>query len=418
MMQTSQKFDWVIKGGRVMDPANGLDGSYDVAVRAGRIAGVEVGLDPRQADNVYDAGGRRVVPGLIDLHVHGYHLATPLGVHADHYCLGRGVTTAVDAGSSGCDTFPGFRAFAAERFRTRVLAFLNISRTGLSFAGPGGVDMPGELETLKLVSVSDCVNCVSSNRDLLVGVKIRLSDTIADSGQNEPESYRRALEAAAGAGVPLMVHHSFSTVPLEECPGRMTGGDIYTHVYHGYPSTIVDPEQNQVHPAVRMARDNGVLFDIGHGMGAFNWTVGEICAAEDFWPDTISTDLHALTCEGPAYDLPAVMTRLLRLGMPLEEVVRRSTSVAAAAIGWEDRIGTLGIGREADIAVLELENVSEELEDCHGQMRRIDRRLVPRAVWRAGERGAITEPLCRSNRETIEAAKAWVPRLVVRDAPA
>ena len=118
------------------------------------------------------------------------------------------------------------------------------------------------------------------------------------------------------------------------------------------------------------------------------------------------------------YDLPTVLTKWLTLGMPLEEVVRRSTSVAAAAIGWEDRIGTLGIGREADIAVLELENVSEELEDCHGQMRRIDRRLVPRAVWRAGERGAITEPLCRSNRETIEAAKAWVPRLVVRDAPA
>ncbi|MBV7339987.1 amidohydrolase family protein [Chloroflexi bacterium TSY] len=195
----------------------------------------------------------------------------------------------------------------------------------------------------------------------------------------------------------------------------MASGDIYTHAYHGFASTIVDPATRRVHPAVRAARENGVLFDIGHGMGAFNWTVAEICAAEGFWPDLISTDMHSLTCEGPAYDMPTVMTRLLHLGMSLREVIRCSTIGAARAIGWEDRIGTLGVGREADIAILTLEEVDMELEDCHGQMRRIGQRLVPQAVWSAGQMGDITVPRHWPNQEKIEAAKAWWPRLVIRD---
>ena len=410
-----KKYDWIIRGGRVIDPAHDMDGLFDMAIDAGRIAAVQKALDADSAEHVYDARGKLVTPGLIDLHVHGYHLATPLGIDVDHYCLGRGVTTAIDAGSAGCDTFPGFRAFAAERSRTRLLAFLNISRTGLSFAGATGGDVPGELETLKLVSSRDGIDCIESNRDLLVGVKVRLSDTIADQGRNEPEAYGRAREAAAATGLPLMAHHSFSTVPLEACPGGMAPGDIYTHAYHGFASSIVDPATGRIHPAVYAAREKGVLFDIGHGMGAFNWTVGEICAEAGFWPDVISTDMHSLTCEGPAYDMPTVMSRLLHLGMSLQEVIRCSTLVPAQAIGWEDCIGTLGVGREADVAVLALEEVDMELEDCQAQMRRIGQRLVPHAVWRAGESGHITQPRHWPNRERIEASKAGWSRLVIRD---
>jgi len=410
-----KQYDWIIRGGRVIDPANELDGVFDVAIDAGRIAAVQETLDADLAKQVYDAGGKLVTPGLVDLHVHGYHLATPLGMDTDHHCLGRGVTTAIDAGSAGCDTMAGFRAFAAERFRTRLLAFVNISRAGLSFGGPAGGDVAGELETLKLVSSRDCIDCIEANRDLLVGVKVRLSDSLADEGRNEPEAFRRAREAAVATRLPLMTHHSFSTVPLEACPGAMAPGDIYTHCYHGFASTIVDPATRRVHPAVRAARENGVLFDIGHGMGAFNWTVGEICAAEGFLPDVISTDMHTLTNEGPAYDLPTVMTRLLHLGMSLQEVIRSSTVAAARAIGWDDRIGTLGVGREADVAVLALEAVDMALEDCHAQMRRIGQRLVPQAVWRAGRPGQITSPRHWPNREKIEAARAWWPRLVIRD---
>ena len=411
----SRDFDWLIRGGRVIDPANGLDGPFDVAVSNGRIAAVDANLDSGSARNTYDAGGKLVTPGLVDLHAHTYDLVTPLGIDADHYCLGRGVTTAVDTGSAGCDTFPGFRAFSVERFRTRVLAFLNISRAGLAVGGATDRDAAGELESPKFIHAGDCAACIEANRDLLVGVKVRLSASIADNGRNEALAYRQAREAAAAAGTPLMVHHSFSTVPVEEAPGHMRRGDVYTHCYHGYESTIIDPDTHAIHPSVTEARERGVLFDIGHGMGAFNWTVAEICAARNFWPDAVSTDMHSLTCEGPGYDLPTVMSKLLHVGMPLNEVVRASTVNAAAAIGWQDRIGTLGVGREADVAVLSLNEVDAELEDCQGQTRRVSRRLAADAVWRAGEPAAITEPKQWPNPGNAEKAKAGWPQLLIRD---
>ena len=255
-----KRYDWVIRGGHVIDPANDRNGVFDIAIAAGKIAAVEEALEADLAENTYEARGKLVTPGLVDLHMHGYHLATPLGIDVDHYCLGRGVTTAVDAGSAGCDTFPGFRAFAADRFRTRLLAFLHISRAGLSFARLAGGDALGELESVKLINSRDCIDCIESNRDLLVGVKVRLTDTIADNGRNEAAAYQSALEAAAASGLPLMVHHCFSTVPLEDCPGGMAPGDIYTHAYQGFASTIIEPSSRRVHPAVACSPREGCAF--------------------------------------------------------------------------------------------------------------------------------------------------------------
>ena len=179
---------------------------------------------------------------------------------------------------------------------------------------------------------------------------------------------------------------------------------------------MVDSSSRQVHDAVLEAKSRGVIFDLGHGMGGFNYRVAEICIEAGLWPDAISTDMHTLTCDGPAYDMPTVMSRLLHLGMPLPELIRCSTINAAAAIGWEDRIGTLGVGREADICVLEMEEVDMNLEDCHGQMRRIAQRLVPHAVWRAGAPGRITRPRRWQDPEKIALAREWYARLVVSDA--
>jgi len=411
-----RKLELIIRGGHVIDPANHVDAVLDIGVCDGRISAIEHSIDPELGDATYDASGKIVTPGLVDLHVHGYHLVSPLGVPVDHYCLGRGVTTAVDAGSSGCSTFAGFRAFAIERAKTRLLAFLNISCSGLAFGGLGGDDsVPGELELLKLASVRGCVDCVELNRDVLVGVKIRLSASIADEGRNEAEAYRRALEASQALRLPLMVHHALSTVSIDDCPGRMQPGDIYTHAYHGFTSSIVDAVTREPHRAVIEARKRGVVFDIGHGQGSFNWTVAELCAREGFWPDTISTDIHSGTCEGPAYDMPTVMTRLLHVGMPLNEVIARSTIEPAKCIGWQDRIGTLGVGREADIAVLSVEDVDMVLEDCQSQLRRIKQRLVPQAVWRAGVVHAITHPKRFPNPETIQAQRSWWQQLQIRD---
>jgi dihydroorotase len=416
MARAMRKYDSIIRGGHVIDPANDVDAVLDIGIREGRISTIERSIDPELADTTYDATGKIVTPGLVDLHIHGYHLVSPLGVPVDHYCLGRGVTTAVDAGSAGCCTFAGFRAFAIDRVKTRLLAFLNISCSGLAFGGLGGDDsVPGELDLLRLANVRGCIDCVEQNRDVLVGVKIRLSASIADEGRNEAEAYRRALEASQALRLPLMVHHALSTVSIDDCPGYMQAGDIYTHAYHGFTSSIVDPATRKLHRAVIEARERGVLFDIGHGQGSFNWTVAEICAQRGFWPDTISTDIHSGTCEGPAYDMPTVMTRLLHVGMPLTEVVARSTFEPAKAIGWEDRIGKLGIGREADIAVFSVEAVEMALEDCQSQLRRISRRLVPQAVWRAGVAHPITQPKRFPNPETIQAQRVWWQQLQIRD---
>ena len=410
-----KQYDWLIRGGRVIDPARGHPAVMDVATKGDRIATVEIGLDPDSARNVFDATGMLVTPGLIDLHTHTYDLVTPLGIDADHYCLGRGVTTAVDTGSAGSDTFPGFRAFSADRFRTRVLAFLNISRAGLAVGGATDRGAPGELESPKFINAGECITCVEENRDLLIGIKVRLSASIADNGANEPLAWAESREAAATTGTPLMVHHSFSTIPLEDAPGKLRAGDLYTHCFHGYESTIIDPRGRNLHTSALEARERGVLFDIGHGMGSFTWTVAEICAAAGFWPDTISTDMHSLTCDGPGYDLPTVMSRLLHLGMPLNDVIASVTINAATAIGWQDRIGTLGKDREADVAVLELEDVDVELEDCQGQTRPLSRRLRARAVWRSGEQAPITEPRRWPDPDKAEKARGGWSQLVIRD---
>ena len=408
-------YDLIIQGGRVIDPANGVDDHLDLGITDGKIAQVGRGLDASSAGQVHDAGGKLVVPGLVDLHAHCYLGRTPAGVNIDHYGLGRGTTTSVDAGSAGCDTLDDFRARAVERFQSRVLAFLNISRVGLSISYDDAGRKLEHLDRAECIDHAGCAACIESNRDLLVGVKVLLSASLADHGRNEARAFREAREAAAATAAPLMAHHSLSTVSLNDCPGALREGDIYTHCYHGFESTILDPESREVHAAVRGARERGVLFDIGHGMGAFNWTVGETCAEQGFWPDTISSDLHTGCFEGPAYDMPTVMTRMLHLGMPLKEVIRRSTIAPAAAIGWSDRIGTLGAGREADVAVLAVEDADMDLEDCQGQMRRISQRLVARAVWRAGVPVEVTKPRSFPNRRRIlESRENW-PKLEIRD---
>lgn len=415
---TAAPYDWLIRGGRVIDPANGVDEVADVAIRSGRIVAVEKNLDPTLADQVYDARGKYVVPGLVDLHMHGFPYVTSTGIDVDEFCLRRGVTTAVDAGSAGFFTFPGFRHYAVERFKTRLLAFLHIGGSGLVISGLGGdASSLGELDLLTVANVDRCVACAEENRDIVVGVKVRLSASCAADGRNEAEGFRRAQEAAGRLGLPLMTHHSFSTVPLEACPGSMKAGDIYTHMYHGFPSTIIDPETRKVHDAVRRARENGVLMDIGSGQGSFTWTVAEIALAEGFLPDTVSTDLHTGCAPGPAYDMATVMTRLYHLGMSMQELVERTTINPARAIGWDDRIGTLGVGREADVTVLAVHDVDVDLEDCQSQRRRINQRIVADAVWRAGERFHTTLPDPWPNPATIarQLQRGTWERLVIRD---
>ncbi|XP_062509682.1 deacetylase Oant_2987-like [Corticium candelabrum] len=410
----------LLRGGRVIDPSSGLDDECDVLIEDGRIAEIGRDLDGQEA---FDCTGFLVVPGLIDLHVHGYQYATPLGIDVDHYCLGRGVTTAVDAGSAGASTLLGLRKYVIEKCSTRLLAFLNIAQHGLASAGCVQAGRGGELDSLNQVSTDACIDGISSNRDIVVGVKIRLAEDVADGGRNEVEAYRRAILAARNCGVPIMTHHAFSSIPVTgqssevlSCPGSLARGDIYTHCFHGFSSCIVDPHTGHIDSGVWEAKQRGVLFDIGHGMGSFNWTVAEICAKSGFWPDTVSTDLHTDSQAGPAYDLPTVMSKMLCVGMPLNEILRSVTSTPAFAIGWQDRIGSLKVGREADVTVLSLESCHLYIEDCQAQQRLLKQKFVPKAVWRAGRRGFLTEPEVLPNQDRVpELAKSWT-NAVVRDA--
>ena len=442
-------YDTLIRGGTVIDPANGLDSvRRDIGVKDGVIVAVEPpggALATAKAAEEFDATGLVVTPGLVDLHTHGFQFFDDIGVNFDTACLGRCTTTAVDAGSSGASTFNGFKKYVIDQCKTRVLVLLNISMIGagappLPDPGKGGSSddlqpVCGPYQSEAFCSIPHTVQCIEKNRDTIVGIKIALSKSSAALFPGGPEKgekhfYDAAREAARLAEVPLMCHHTFSTVPLEDCPGQLRAGDIYTHTLHGFESTIVQPLAESdtdrsssavgIHPAVHAAKRNGTVFDIGHGMGSFNWTVAEQCMKEGFGLDVISTDIWNGTCYGPCYDLPTVMTKCLRLGMSLYEVVKASTITPARTIKWDDRIGTLGVGRCADIAVMRLADCDMELEDCQSQLRRIRQRLVPVACWRAGS--AVQEVTTAEhtssfpNPDTIERQAEFWPLLHCRDA--
>lgn len=389
----SLECDLVIENGVVIDPANYIDQvPLNIAVKDGKILDVfEPGVNTYLAPERYNASGCYVTPGFIDAHVHCYEHVTPLGVNPDDTCLAHGVTTVVDAGSAGCGTFKGLRKFIMERSRTRVLAFLHISSHGLAAAGCSAKASGGELDSLSHVQLDDCVKCIEENKDVIVGIKIRLSESISNAGANEEEAYRRALTASQRTNLPLMVHHSISTIPLAKdsdaklsCPGDLRPGDIYTHTFHAHMSTIADLDQNKLNAVIHKSRQNAVLFDVGHGQGSFSWKVSEIASQEGFYPDLISTDLHLLSVDGPAYDLVTVMSKFLHLGMSLYDIVKAVTSQAAAAIGWSDQIGSLSKGKIADITILRLDKGEFMLEDCEDHFRTCKQLLQPVAVWKSG----------------------------------
>ena len=244
-------------------------------------------------------------------------------------------------------------------------------------------------------------------------VKIRLSRGVSNDGANEREGLRRAIEIAEECGLPLMVHHGASSLSVEEVLGTMRTGDLYTHCFHpatDNPDTgtsdgtaVVDSEPNGLVAAAVSARERGIQFCLGHGQGSFVWNVAEAAAREGFFADSLSTDLHVASINGPVYDMPTMITKHLMLGMGLGAAIAASTIQPAQMIGWGDRIGTLGVGRGADIAVFSLESVDVMLEDTVGQLRPCKQRLLTRAVWRDGVRCRVTEEEVWPNPES----QAW-----------
>ena len=372
------QYDLLLTGGTLLDPAQGINARHDVAFQGGRVAAVALELDALRAATVIDVSGNLVVPGLIDVHVHVFEGVSHYGVNVDHGCLARGVTTVVDAGSAGADTFPGFRKYVIEASETRILAHLNISTMGMISR------QIGELDDIKWASVPRALEMIERNRDVILGVKVRLTrEQLVGKGAGLKPLYL-AREAADAAGLPIMVHPQESwAASFDEIISVMRGGDVLTHMYHGLEHGILD-DGGRVRPSVWAARERGVVFDVGHGEGSFDWDVCQRALAQGFPPTTISSDLHRYNIDGPVYDLVTTISKFLHLGLSLEEAMTMVTSVPAGVIGMAGEIGTLAAGAAGDAVVLQMQTGAFAFQDSRRIERIGERRLEPVLVVRAG----------------------------------
>jgi dihydroorotase len=366
------KYDLLIKGGQVIDPAQGISAVGDVAVVDGRIAQVAQDIPAAEARQLLDARGEIITPGLVDIHVHVYDGVAPLGIPADPNCIAKGVTTVVDAGSSGASTFPGLRKYIINVVDTRVYALLNISVIGQSSVSVDCND--GELLVLGYANPKLAVKTIEKNRDVILGVKVRLSRNIA--GENDLKALGLAREAADAVRLPLMVHIGDTHSPLSAILPMMRKGDVVTHSFHGHANGILD-ERGRIKPEVREAVERGVHLDVGHGRGSFSFDVIERALKQELLPGTISSDVHEFNVRGPVFDLATTLSKFLMLGLTLEQVIERATTHAASTFAFAEGVGTLRPGATADVAVFELREGRFEFVDAMGEVRTGDRKLFP-----------------------------------------
>ncbi|MFC0410695.1 amidohydrolase/deacetylase family metallohydrolase [Roseomonas elaeocarpi] len=372
-------FDLILRGGRVIDPSQRIDGIMDVGFRDGQVARVAPALAAEAHTDVRDVAGHVVTPGLIDLHTHVYDGGTSLGIDAEHFARISGVTTAVDTGSAGPGNFRGFRRHVIERSAVRILAYLHVSHAGIY-----GFDkrvMVGESEEMRLMNPVDAVRVADENRDVVVGIKVRVGRHASGTSGIAPLDI--ALQVADEVGLPLMAHIDHPPPSYEEVIDRLRPGDILTHCFRPFPNAPVTA-QGRVKQAVLAARARGVLFDIGHGQGSFSFKTARAMLANGFPPDTISSDVHALCINGPAFDQVTTLSKFLCLGMPLDEVIARSTVEAARALNRPE-LGTLKPGSPGDATILRIRDGQFSYTDVVGEVLQGTQRIESAGVVIAGQ---------------------------------
>jgi dihydroorotase len=371
-------YDLILREGRVIDPSQQLDAVTDVAFADGKVARIGTGLQADGAGDVRDVSGAIVTPGLIDLHTHVYWGGTSLGIDAEDFCRRSGVTTAIDTGSAGPGNFAGFRRHVIEKSEVRILAFLHVSFAGIYAFSPRV--MVGESEEIRLLAPLDAVAVADANRDIVVGIKVRVGAHA--SGRSGTVPLDIALQVADEVGVPLMAHIDHPPPSYEEVIARLRPGDILTHAFRPFPNAPATA-QGTVKRAVVEARRRGVLFDIGHGKGSFAFKTARAMLANGFRPDTISSDVHALCIDGPAFDLVTTMSKFLCLGMPLADVIAASTVNAATALKRPE-LGSLKPGCVGDATVLSVKEGRFDYVDAVGEHMTGDRRIGSDGVVIAG----------------------------------
>lgn len=376
-MGPDDKYDLIIQGGEVIDPANGLRGRRDLGIRHGRIVTVAETVDPSRGRQVLSASGKLVVPGLIDLHAHVYPYGSAIGIAPDELHAFQGTTTAVSAGDGGANNFAGLRRFIAAGSRTRLFAFIHIANHGLA-----GFPVP-ELYNLDFANVDLAARALAENRDIAIGIKVRMSENVV--AQHGLEPLKRAIRACELAGGGRVMTHIGGVETVDMMAGildLLRPGDILTHCYSGAPNlkgqftNLV--QDGKLLPAALAAKQRGVVFDVGHGGGSFDYTVAEVAMAQGAGPDTISSDVHVHSANTPGMPyLTWVMSKFLGLGLSLEDVIAMTTVRPAAIIDRLPGLGTLGVGAPADVTVLDRVEGPVEFVDTRKNVRTGNVRLVP-----------------------------------------
>jgi len=373
------KYDLVLKGGHVVDPEQGVDTTMDVAFLAGRVAAIGKAIAVPAGVEARDVSGSIVTPGLIDMHTHVYWGGTSLGIDAEDFCRKSAVTTAIDTGSAGPGNFAGFRKHVIEKSAVRILAYLHISHAGIF--GFSNRIMVGESEELRLMDPETAVEVARANKDLIVGIKVRLGRWA--SGIHGMVPFEYALQVAEETNLPMMVHIDDPPPSYQQVVERLRPGDVLTHCFRPFPNTPTTSDQ-RVRPEVLAARQRGVFFDVGHGMGSFSFKVARIMLENGFYPDTISSDIHALCINGPAFDQVTTLSKFLNLGMPFKEVIRASTQNAALALSRPE-LGSLRPGAAGDAAVLSVDEGKFDYFDTVGEKLVGERKINVRGVVLAGK---------------------------------
>ena len=374
----SEQYDLLLAGGTVLNPATKLRQELDVGVKDGRIVALKAKLPRTDAKRVIDVSGCYVTPGLIDFHVHSFWGVNPYGCNLDPLCMSTGVTTAVDAGSSGPINFTGFKKLVYEPSKTRMIAFVALAQHGV-------LNDPGELENLRFADPNAAADTVGESPNVGVGIKVRLHKK--GVGENGREALRLAIRAGEASKSPVMVHVGNTGIPMSEIAATLRPGDVITHCYTPQKPSIID-EQGKLLPEVRSAKERGVIFDVGHAGGHFDFNLVERAMGEGIIPDVISSDLHGRLRQpgfGVVGDLPTVLTKFLPMGLSIDQIVAKCTVDAARVIGWQDRIGSLEVGREADIAVLKIVDEPMTLRDSVGAEKLHKQRIAAKWTIRAGE---------------------------------
>jgi dihydroorotase len=369
-MGPNDKFDLVIKGGEVLDPSQSLRGKRDVGIHWGVVEAIEAEIPAERALKTIDAKGKLVLPGLVDLHCHVYPYGSAIGIPADELVQFQGTTTVVSAGDAGVNNLAALRRFIVAQTRARMYAFVHIANNGLS-AFP-----VAELYNIDNAQVEACAMALAENPDFLIGVKVRMSENVIFKHGIEP--LKRGIQACEMCGWPakMMVH-----IGGVETKGLMTDildilrpGDVLTHCYSGAPNmsgvftNIV--QDGKLLPAAVSAKQRGVIFDVAHGGGSFDFTVAEVAIPGGCTPDTISSDIHVFSGNSPSVPfLPNVMSKFMAMGFTLEQVVAMATIAPAKIINRAPKIGTLQLGAPGDVSIMELVEGPVTFVDTRNNMR-------------------------------------------------